>query len=108
MRALILAALVVDFSDIDSAELDRNIITRGGKVEVKSEERAVQEQRELNTLMAFYASSADIPLTPREPAEPYSGETINFYEFGDASTREDFIKVRESQWFDPHNSLLIR
>ena len=84
---------MVDFSSIDPTELDRNITTRGGKVEVKSQERIVQEQRELNTLMAFYTSPADIPPNPREPADPYSGETIKFYEFGDPSAREEFIKV---------------
>ena len=68
------SAAAVDFSVIDASEIARNCVNRGGKVEVKSPERAVQEQRELTTLMAFYPSLSDTPPSPREPADPYSGE----------------------------------
>lgn len=64
----------MDFSVIEPNELARNCVTRGGKVDVKSPERAVQEQRELTTLMAFYTSLSDAPSSPREPADPFSGE----------------------------------
>ena len=83
-------ALVVDFSVIEVDELARNYETRGGNVEVKSYERAVQEQRELNTLMVIYTASSDIPTSPREPADPYSGENVEEQSFGDPN---DVTKV---------------
>ena len=75
-------ATVVDFSVIGSGELKRNCTTRGGTVEVKSHERAVQEQRELTTLMVFYTSMHDIPPSPREPLDPYSGDAMIECAFG--------------------------
>ena len=73
---------VVDFSVIDRDELNRNCTTRGGNVEVRSHERAVQEQRELTTLMTFYASTSDIPPSPREPSDPFSGVSVTERDFG--------------------------
>ena len=73
---------MVDFSVVDADELARNCTTRGGKVEVKSRERAVQEQRELTTLMVFYTYLSDVPPSPREPADPYTGEASVELEFG--------------------------
>ena len=70
------AVQVIDFSVIDSVELDRNYTTRGGRVEVKSHERAVQEQRELNSLMVVYTTLADIPPSPRELLEEIVEETL--------------------------------
>ncbi len=74
---------MVDFSIIPAEELSRNFTTRGGHMEVKSRERAIQEQRESTTLIAIYSSSADIPLSPREPPEPYSGESSEDVAFGE-------------------------
>ena len=73
---------MVDFSVIEADELARNCSTRGGNMEVKSHERAVQEQRELTTLMVIYTSSSDIPPSPREPSNPYSGEPVEERMFG--------------------------
>ena len=73
---------MVDFSVVDAEEIARNCTTRGGKVEIKSRERAVQEQRELTTLMVFYTYLSDVPPTPREPADPYTGDTSVELEFG--------------------------
>ena len=67
---------------IEPAELARNCSTRGGNVEVKSHERAVQEQRELITLMAFYPTSSDIPSSPREPTESKPGSFVEERRFG--------------------------
>ena len=75
-------SLVVDFSVVPSEELERNYTTRGGKVELKSRERGVQAQRELTTLMVIYTTPFDIPPSPREPADPYSGELVMEQAFG--------------------------
>lgn len=75
--------LVVDFSVVEKDELERNCETKGGKVEVNSRERAVQEQRELTTLMVIYTTSSDIPSSPREPADPYSGDVVTEQIFGE-------------------------
>lgn len=83
--------LVVDFSVVEPDEVERNYISRGGKVEVKSNERAVQEQRELNTLMVIYTTPQDIPSTPREPSDPFSGEMAKEEAFGDPT---DETRVR--------------
>ena len=73
---------MIDLSDIPLEERDRNSVTRGGKIDVDSPERAVQQQRELNTLMVIYTAPADIPTTPREPSDPYSGEVVTEQRFG--------------------------
>lgn len=74
---------MVDFSVIEPDELERNSITKGGKVEVKSPEGALQEQREQNTLMVIYTTPSDIPSSPREPSDPYSGVVVTEQSFGE-------------------------
>ena len=87
---MLILLLVVDFSVIDAEELARSCSTRGGKIEVKSRERAIQEQRELTTLMAFYSTISDIPSSPREPHDPYSGDRAEEHMFG---TPQDETRV---------------
>ena len=74
--------LVVDFSVVPLEELERNYTTRGGKLAVKSRECEVQEQRELTTLMVIYTTPSDIPPSPREPSDPYSGGAVIEQTFG--------------------------
>ncbi len=74
---------MVDFSVIEPEEIERNSVTKGGKAEVKSRERGVQEQREQTTLMVIYTTPLDIPSTPREPSDPFSGEMMIEQSFGD-------------------------
>ena len=81
---------MVDFSIIAAEDLERNYVRRGGKMEAKSHERAVQEQRELTTLMTFYATPSDIPATPREPFDPFAGSVTEERAFG---SPQDEIKV---------------
>ena len=47
-----------------------------------SQERAVQQQRELTTLMVVYSSYSDIPSSPREPSGLLSGEAVTEESFG--------------------------
>ena len=75
-------SLVIDFTVVALEELERNYVSRGGKLEVKSREYDVQEQRELTTLMVIYTSPSDIPPSPREPSDPYSGESVIEQTFG--------------------------
>ena len=74
--------IAIDFSVLPSEELAKNSTSRGGKAEITSPERAVQEQRELNTLMVVYSTHSDIPTSPREPSDPYSGEQVKEESFG--------------------------
>lgn len=74
--------LVVDLTVIPPEELDRNYASRAGKQKPESEEKAVQEQRELNTLMVIYTSSSDIPPSPREPLEQDSDDFSPEQSFG--------------------------
>ena len=87
---------MVDFGIIEPAELARNCITRGGKVEVKSEECTVQAQRELTTLMVIYTSPGDIPPTPREPAEDESDDYFPEQAFGSPSEE---TRAREKPYY---------
>ena len=72
----------IDFSVIGAYELARNYTSRGGNAEITSEERARQEQRELSTLMVVYSSNFDIPSSPREPSDIFSGEHSTEESFG--------------------------
>ena len=94
---------MVDFSVVEPDELARNCSTRGGKVEVRSSERTVQEQRELTVLMAFYTSLSDVPLSPREPADPYSGEASTERMFGTPSDETKVMSI-----VSPSSSNLMR
>jgi len=76
---------VVDLSVIDKSEHERNYSARGGIIEVESQEKAVQEERERSKLLVIYTSLSDIPSSPREPAEPYAGEQTVEKSFGTPS-----------------------
>ncbi|KAK4627964.1 uncharacterized protein CLAFUR5_04626 [Fulvia fulva] len=66
---------LVDFSNIDKEERERNYAPYGGGlVEPTSAERAVREHYENNNLIVFYTSRDEIPPNPREPVDPYNGD----------------------------------
>lgn len=94
---------VVDFSVVEPDELERNYTSKGGKAEIKSNERAVQEQRELNTLMVVYTTLSDIPFTPREPPDPFSGEVVDEQTFGDPTeeTRVSLFPKEDDNELNP-------
>jgi hypothetical protein len=85
---------VVDFGDVNPQELDRNYKPRGGRLEVKSLESAVQQQRELTNLIAIYPSLADIPISPKEPADPYGGEPSEERMFGSPDEKTKVRPIR--------------
>ncbi|KAF6218492.1 hypothetical protein HO133_005841 [Letharia lupina] len=90
----------VDFSVIDPSELARNYTSRGGKAEVKSDERTAQEQREFSTLMVIYTTPSDIPSSPREPSDPFTGDTLMEDSFGPPAEQ---TKTREAQYLAGEN-----
>jgi hypothetical protein len=94
---------LIDFSTLpDEARAD-NYSTFGGKREPHSPEKSVQEQRELTTLIAIYTSPADIPFSPREPNDPYSGVPAEEKAFGrDEGQAWDTIRRRENQYYTYH------
>ena len=57
---------------------------------IVSPEREVQQDREKGTLMAIYPSIFDIPPSPREPADPYTGDFVPEQNFG---TPDAIVKV---------------
>ncbi|KAI9833605.1 MAG: hypothetical protein M1819_003558 [Sarea resinae] len=73
----------VDLGVIENDERTRNYVTRGGLKQVESSESKVQEQREMNTLMAIYTHASDIPASPREPSDPVSGQQSELISFGE-------------------------
>ncbi|KAL8933879.1 MAG: hypothetical protein Q9216_006170 [Gyalolechia sp. 2 TL-2023] len=95
------APSLVDLGVVPPEELNRNYTSRGGRQSPESEEKAVQEQREMNTLMVIYTSSSDIPPSPREPIEQDSDDFSPEQSFGspDAET-----KARELQYYAAVNN----
>ncbi|KAF2096444.1 hypothetical protein NA57DRAFT_78048 [Rhizodiscina lignyota] len=74
---------LIDFSTVEVEERNRNYAPYGGGQNIPdSPEKAVQEKHESDTLIQVYVNRADIPADPREPANPYSGETMPVREFG--------------------------
>ena len=63
----------IDFDSLPELAKSDNFEKYGGKRESQSTERVIQRQRELTTLIAIYPSLSDIPYTPREPGDPFSG-----------------------------------
>lgn len=84
---------MVDLSVVPPEELDRNYTSRGGRQIPDSEEKAIQEQREMTTLMVIYTSSSDIPPSPREPIEQDSDDFSPEQSFGPPEAE---TKVRQS------------
>ena len=101
MKSTTDSASVVDFSDIDPQERDRNYETRGGKQAIESKHVAEQEEREKNTLMVIYTSEADIPSSPREPSGEDDGEPNIEQTWGDppehVRQREAVFSAKQTQ-----------
>lgn len=95
---------VVDFSVVPPDELNRNFASRGGKHTSESEEKAIQEQREMNTLMVVYTSSSDIPPSPREPLEQDTDDFSPEQSFGPPT---DETKVNQSLSHLQHTGLIL-
>lgn len=92
---------LVDLSVVPPEELDRNYTSRGGKKSAESEEKAIQEQREMTTLMVIYTSSSDIPPSPREPIEQDSDDFSPEQSFGPPEAE---TKARESRYYAAMNN----
>ena len=82
LQFVLTGLLAVDFTSLDVDPGVPNVTTRGGTREVESPEKAIQEQRELKTLYAIYTSPLDIPKSPREPLDPYTGPHSDEIPFG--------------------------
>jgi hypothetical protein len=57
----------IDFSTMDPEAIEKNYITTGGRLSVKSTQQQIQEQRESLELMVVYTDPRDIPPSPKEP-----------------------------------------
>ncbi|KAL8969524.1 MAG: hypothetical protein Q9183_001957 [Haloplaca sp. 2 TL-2023] len=86
---------MVDSSEIPVDEFERNFSPRAGRRSPLSDQKTIQEQRELNTLMVVYTSPLDIPPTPREPVEDDSDEFEPMRSFGEPSSE---TQARDSQY----------
>ncbi|SMR43888.1 unnamed protein product [Zymoseptoria tritici ST99CH_3D1] len=75
---------LVDFSVVDEDERKRNYAPfGGGEMQPDSAERGKREAYENSTLLVFYPNPSDIPSNPREPADPYTGDSMTVQRFGD-------------------------
>ncbi|GAB7351613.1 hypothetical protein MBLNU459_g2228t3 [Dothideomycetes sp. NU459] len=76
--------LPTDFTDVDPEERKRNYVPYGGgELQPQSPEKVFREEEDGNRLMVVYTQPGDIPPCPREPADPYNGETISTKDFGE-------------------------
>lgn len=74
---------VIDFSDVDKGERERNYAPYGGGMcEPESPEKKAREEYEASTLIVVYTDPSDIPPCPKEPADPYNGEANTTKSFG--------------------------
>lgn len=64
----------------------------GGDKQPDSPEKEAQEKHESSTLMVYYSDSSEIPPCPREPADPYSGDTST--ESKDFGEPDDNVRSR--------------
>lgn len=88
--------VMTDFSSVDEEERKRSYSPYGGgELQPESPERVTREQYEANTLMAY-----DSPPCPREPADPYNGESLVTKEFG-APGPQSIAVVRAAQFSTP-------
>ncbi|KAL8637491.1 MAG: hypothetical protein Q9228_005242 [Teloschistes exilis] len=94
--------VVIDWSNFPPAQIESNYSRRGGKNPAGSAQKAIQEQRELDSLMVIYTSMSDIPSSPREPPEQDSEDFNPEASFGRA-TKEEFVKIREAQYYASQN-----
>ncbi|KAH0536423.1 hypothetical protein FGG08_006692 [Glutinoglossum americanum] len=92
---------LIDFSTLgetihhgDMTIYNANYLPRGGTKEPDSPEKKTQEQRETMTLMVVYTDPSDIPRTPREGSDLFSGEKAELIPFG---TPWDVTKDREAK-----------
>ncbi|KAI9719046.1 MAG: hypothetical protein M1812_003676 [Candelaria pacifica] len=91
---------LVDFRAMKQKAVDINYAAFGGVLEVESEERRVQEQREARIPMEYYIDNSSIPPSPKEPPNPYSGEPSMTVSFGEPSesaiVRDAEIRVKQN------------
>ena len=74
---------VIDFSDISEGERSKNYRPHGGgNKDPDSPESEAQKRYEDGTLIVIYTHPSDIPPTPREPADPFSGDSSEMVEIG--------------------------
>ena len=90
-KELVIPSLI-DFSMLSSDERENNYAPYGGGLkQPECPDRAMQEQRELDTLMAFYARPEDIPWSPKEPPLPDADNSTIKKNFG---SPQDYVKER--------------
>nr|POF01153.1 hypothetical protein CFP56_21101 [Quercus suber] len=94
---------LVDFSTVPEEERLRNYAPYGGgKLQVDSPERAVRDQHEAGTLMAFYSSPSDVPPNPKEPVDPHNGvHTSTFKKFDLPEDAKYLSRARQRKLAQP-------
>nr|POE56378.1 hypothetical protein CFP56_50922 [Quercus suber] len=94
---------LIDFSTVPEEERLRNYAPHGGgQLQVNSAERAVRDQYEAGTLMAFYSSPSDVPPNPREPVDPQNGlHTSTFKKFDHPEDTKYLSRARQRRLAQP-------
>lgn len=72
----------IDEDSIALADRDKNYVKFLGPLVPDSPEREIQQEREMNTLMALYVKRSDIPPRPRSPINPYPGLSVDAIPMG--------------------------
>lgn len=98
---------LVDFSVVDREERNRNYSPYGGGVhEPESKERAVRNEYENNNLIVIYTDPGQIPPDPREPADPYNGESGPALRYFGAPDEEKYSVRAQAKKNQQYNSTL--
>ncbi|KAH8694184.1 hypothetical protein BGW36DRAFT_300226 [Talaromyces proteolyticus] len=89
--------IAIEMENLTNEDQSNNFIKRGGTKEPESPEKVAQDNREANTLMVFYTSPADVPPSPKEPAEVGEEEKPSDEQaFGEP---DDNVKGRSARYF---------
>ena len=87
----------IDFSSLPDEVRNRNMTSRGGRVEIKTPQQDIQEKREQTELMVVYTAASDIPDSAKEPSS-VSAENKNPARFGDITNQTIKDRLRDIQF----------
>lgn len=86
----------IDFSNFPEEVLNKNMTSRGGRVEIRTPQQEIQEKREQTELMVVYTDASDIPSSAKEPSS-VAAENKNPARFGDITNQTIKDRLRDIQ-----------
>lgn len=87
----------IDFSNLPEEVRNKNMTSRGGRVEIRTPQQEIQEKREQMELMVVYTDASDVPDSAKEPSS-VSAENKNPARFGDITNQTIKDRLRDIQF----------